>query len=93
MCVCANSRDSRWREVVRRSEHIQEEIADWKQRRHTLSPVKVPKVNGALRATFSVIYIYTGAKPHTSGISMMIVGLKPQGRSYVIAAIAKSDVR
>ena len=60
---------------------------------HTLSPVKVTKVNGALRATFSVIYIYSGAKPHTSGISNMIVGLKPQGRSYVIAAIAKTDVR
>ena len=72
---------------------IQEEIADWKPRRHMLSPVKVTKVNGALRATFSVIYIYSGAKPHTSGISMMIVGLKPQARSYVIAAIAKTDVR
>lgn len=72
---------------------IQEEIADWKQRTHMLSPIKVTRVNGALRATFSVIYSYTGSKQHASGISNMIVGLKPQGRAYTIAAISKADVR
>jgi hypothetical protein len=73
---------------------IEQEIAQFNERTNIPSPAKIFKVNDyEYRVSFSVMYSYRGPGAHAAGIRDMKVTLKPEGTSYLIAAISKADLR